>query len=46
MPRPSREADAFFSPSPSSGLCCRFDTDFFSDTCSFSIAGCEKIARS
>ena len=30
----------------SSGLCLRFETEVFSETCSFSIAGCEKITRS
>ena len=28
------------------GLRCLFETEFFSETCNFSIAGCEKITRS
>src|SRR6202521_3435997 len=42
------EREAFFGafPSPSAGLCCRFEIELFSEICSFSIAGCEKIARS
>ena len=34
----------FFAPSSSAPTCaCFFETEFFSETCSFSIAGCEKI---
>ena len=36
----------FFAASSTSGLCCRFDTEPFNETCNFSIAGCEKITRS
>src|SRR6516225_8646206 len=36
--------EAFFVPSPSTACRWRFETESFSESCSFSIAGCEKIA--
>src|SRR5262249_7654257 len=36
----------FFSALPDSAACSRREVDLVSETCSFSIAGCEKITRS
>src|SRR3989442_894353 len=45
-PRFPAAGAAFFSTGSSSVVRCRFGAAFFSESCSLSIAGCEKIARS